>query len=109
MNVIRITKNKNSDKSVGEQDGQKKFICYTYNNILYDSMIESKKYLFVYDLPLDKSSLRVKVNRALHKINAKKLQHSIWQSDDVEALKEIVDMVKRGGGQANVLEKKIIV
>lgn len=72
-------------------------------------MGESKKFIFVYDLPSDKKSLRVKINRALHKIGAKRLQHSIWESDDLEALKEIVKTVKYAGGYANVLEKKVIV
>ena len=72
-------------------------------------MVDSKEYIIIYDLSREKKSILVKVNRALHKIGAKKFQHSIWQSDDLEGLKEIVTLIKRAGGQANILEKKIVV
>lgn len=68
-----------------------------------------KEYIIIYDLPSDKASMLVKVNRMLHKMGAKKIQHSVWQSDDLEALKEIVYAIKRSDGQARILEKRIVV
>lgn len=71
-------------------------------------MATSREYIIIYDLPREEKSLLVKINRMLHRINAKKLQHSIWQSDDLEALKDMVRIIRGAGGQANIIEKRII-
>lgn len=72
-------------------------------------MAESKEYVLIYDLPAGKKSMLVKVNRALHRLEAQKLQHSVWQSERLEDLGDIARMIKRAGGRATVLEKKVVV
>lgn len=72
-------------------------------------MAEPKEYVLIFDLPAGKKSMLVKINRTLHKMEAQKLQHSVWQSDRLEELGDIASMIKRAGGRANVLEKKVVV
>jgi len=67
-----------------------------------------KKYVIIYDMPREKKSLQVKINRALKAIKAEKLQHSVWESSDLHSLKEIVKEIRSEGGRANILEKRII-
>ena len=67
------------------------------------------KYIIVFDIPRDKKVLYVQVNRALKKINAEKIQHSVWESEDLSGLKHVLFMIKEKGGVAKILEKKIIV
>ena len=66
------------------------------------------KYLIIYDIPREKKSLLVKVNRALRCTRAEKIQHSVWESENLSVLKRIANEIKREGGTANILEKKII-
>lgn len=66
------------------------------------------RYLIIYDMPRTEKSLFVKINRMLHKIDAELLQHSVWEADDIEILTQIVSIVRQAGGEANILEKRII-
>ncbi|HLC39377.1 MAG TPA: hypothetical protein VJJ76_00660 [archaeon] len=66
------------------------------------------QYVLLYDIPREKKSFQVFVNRALKKAKAKKLQHSVWQSDDLSALRGIARKIKEENGQALILEKKVV-
>jgi CRISPR-associated endonuclease Cas2 len=66
------------------------------------------KYIIIYDMPREKKVLHVQVNRKLHAIRAERLQHSIWESEVLENLKEIAAFIRAAGGEASVLEKKIV-
>ncbi|TAL46693.1 hypothetical protein EPN87_04640 [archaeon] len=66
------------------------------------------EYILIYDMPRDKKTLHVQVNRKLHAMKAEKLQHSIWQSELLENLKEIANFIRAAGGEASVLEKKVV-
>jgi hypothetical protein len=68
-----------------------------------------KKFIIIYDIPREKKSLLVKINRILHAINAEKIQHSIWQSSDIDQLKIIANLIREEGGEARVLEVKTII
>ena len=65
-------------------------------------------YIIIYDLPSDKKSLLVKVNRELHKIGAERIQHSIWESSKLDSLKEIAELIRDNGGEAMVLEENVV-
>lgn len=65
-------------------------------------------YIIIYDLPRKERCLLVKINRMLHRMGAEKIQHSIWESENLEALKDIVRLIREAGGEANVMEKKIV-
>ena len=66
------------------------------------------KYLIIYDIPKEKKVLQVQVNRALKSIKAEKIQHSVWESDDLESLKILAKKIKSEGGKAIILEKKAL-
>ncbi|MEM5793907.1 MAG: hypothetical protein QXS48_03410 [Candidatus Aenigmatarchaeota archaeon] len=66
------------------------------------------KYIIIYDIPRDKKVLQVQVNRALKAIRAEKIQHSVWESDDIKTLRLIATRIKNQGGEAILLEKKVI-
>jgi len=68
-----------------------------------------KKFIIIYDIPREKKSLLVKINRMLHNINAEKIQHSVWQSDDMDQLKIIANIIRQEGGEARILEEKEII
>ena len=65
-------------------------------------------YIIIYDLSRSEKSLFVKINRMLHKIGAEKMQHSVWEADDFDSLKEIASLIRQRGGEASILEKKIL-
>jgi CRISPR/Cas system-associated endoribonuclease Cas2 len=65
-------------------------------------------YIIIYDIPREKKVFQVQVNRALKKIKAKKFQHSVWESDDLEGLKGIAKLIKQEGGQASIMEKRLV-
>ena len=65
-------------------------------------------YIFLYDLPREKRSLRVKINRMLHAIKSKKIQHSVWQSTSLTDFKKIKKLIERNSGQAIIMEKRLV-
>jgi CRISPR/Cas system-associated endoribonuclease Cas2 len=64
-------------------------------------------YLIVYDIRRLDNRMRLWVNRRLHKLGALKLQHSVWESDELEGLQGLVISIKSRGGKAFVLEKRV--
>jgi hypothetical protein len=65
-------------------------------------------YIILFDIPRNMGYLQVKINRLLHSINAQLIQHSVWESENLEGLKKIKDLIESNGGKAIILEKKII-
>jgi len=41
-------------------------------------------------------------------MKAKMIQHSIWQSSNLKLLKDIASLIKKEGGNASILEEKIV-
>lgn len=62
-------------------------------------------YIIVFDIGRDNPSLRVKVNRLLNKIKAKMLQDSVWQSDNLDELRQISQLIKVNGGKVLLFDK----
>jgi len=67
-----------------------------------------KDVIFIFDIPKKENTVKVRVWRDLIKINAKKIQHSVWKSDDLKNLIEIANFIKKSGGHAMILEEKLI-
>ena len=67
-----------------------------------------KNALLVFDLPRELHVQRKKINRELHSMGAKMIQHSVWSSEDFYALIEVASFIKKVGGKASILEEKII-
>jgi CRISPR-associated endonuclease Cas2 len=65
-------------------------------------------YLIVYDIKKLDHATWLKVNRRLRKLGASRMQHSLWELDDLPELNNLVRLIKSTGGKALVLEKKIV-
>lgn len=50
----------------------------------------------------------MRVLRALYSLDAKKLQHSVWKSDDLNELINIAVLIKKSGGSATILEERLL-
>ena len=67
-----------------------------------------KDFILIFDIPRNKPSIKLKVNRNLHRMNAEKVQQSAWKSDKLDKLIEIATLVKKSRGKARILEEKLI-
>ena len=68
-----------------------------------------KEFVLIFDLPKKSHSNYVKVWRDLNKIiNIKKLQHSVWKSENLNELIDVANFIKKSGGHAMILEEKLI-
>ena len=62
----------------------------------------------IFDVPRELHKVELKVNRDLHKLNSKMIQHSVWKYTDLSKLIEIATFIKKSGGSATILEEKLI-
>lgn len=67
-----------------------------------------EKFILSFDIPVNMDSFKLKINRELHRIGAKRIQQSMWQSDDLSKLVRICVLIKNVGGAARVLEERLI-
>jgi len=67
-----------------------------------------KDFILTFDIPRDHHKILLKVHRELHKISAKKVQHSLWKSENLKELIDIASFIKKSGGHAIILEEKLI-
>ncbi len=65
-------------------------------------------YLLIFDIPKGNSILNVKVNRLLKKIGADKIQNSVWRSENLKELTKISIWIRNVGGDAKILEERIV-
>lgn len=65
-------------------------------------------YLLLFDIPKGETILAVKVNRSLKAIDAKKVQNSVWKSENIKELMKIAIWIRNCGGIASILEENII-
>ena len=66
------------------------------------------KYIIIYDMPRERKVLQVQVNRYLKKIRAEKIQHSVWECEDLEGLRDVMRKINDNGGNAIIMEKKLV-
>ncbi|MEM3519633.1 MAG: hypothetical protein QXT22_04370 [Candidatus Hadarchaeales archaeon] len=62
----------------------------------------------VYDLGKSDGKVRQRVNRALRRLGAVKLQQSVWESDNLAALKLLAKCIEMEKGRAIVLRKAVV-
>lgn len=65
------------------------------------------EFLLSYDLPEEMNSERRKINRNLNKI-AVLIHDSFWKSENISELILIARFIKNCGGNARILEEKLI-
>ncbi|MEM3723113.1 MAG: hypothetical protein QW179_01500 [Candidatus Hadarchaeales archaeon] len=64
--------------------------------------------MIVYDLGKSDGKVRQRVNRALRRLGAVKLQQSVWESDNLAALKLLAKCIEMEKGRAIVLRKAVV-
>ena len=64
--------------------------------------------ILLFDIPAGEKILNVKVNRKLKSIGAEKVQNSVWKSENLKELMKIAIWIRNVGGEAKILEEKII-
>lgn len=67
-----------------------------------------KDFILMFDIPKELNRVEVRVWRDLNKINAEKIQHSLWKSNKLKELIDIATFIKNSGGTARILEEKLI-
>lgn len=67
-----------------------------------------QEFILIFDVPRELHKVELKVNRDLHKLKAKMVQHSVWKHSDLSKLIEIATFIKKSGGSATILEEKLI-
>jgi hypothetical protein len=65
-------------------------------------------FILVFDIPREDKLLKLRVNRLLHKIDAKKLQFSVWKSERLADLIDVANLIRGNKGSASILEEKFI-
>ena len=64
--------------------------------------------ILIFDIPRESNTLKLRIWRSLRGINAKKIQHSVWESGNLKEMMSIANEIKRNGGTARILEEKFI-
>ena len=64
--------------------------------------------ILIFDIPKGLHNIQVKAWRGLNSINARKIQHSVWKSNDLNELMKIAMFIKKSGGNARILEEKFV-
>lgn len=72
------------------------------------NLFVTNEFVLAFDIPTEKSQFRLKINRTLHKIGAVQVQRSLWKSNNLKELIRIATLIKNIGGQARVLEERLI-
>lgn len=67
-----------------------------------------KKFILIFDIPRSMNTLKSRVNRRLHDMEAEMLQHSVWRSSDLSSLSEIAVKIKEQG-KAMIVEECLVV
>jgi hypothetical protein len=67
-----------------------------------------KEAILIFDIPREHRNIELKAWRDLNKMNAKMIQHSVWESNNLKSLMDIALFVKKSGGEARILEEKFI-
>jgi len=65
-------------------------------------------FVLSFDLPQEFSTPRVRIFRELRKIDARHIHDSFWKSDSLEDLTSVATMIKKFGGDAVILEERLV-
>jgi len=65
-------------------------------------------FILSFDLPKEFSTPRVRIFRELKKVDAKLIHESFWKSDSLEDLISVAMLIKKFGGDAVILEEKLV-
>ena len=69
---------------------------------------QMKDVILLFDIPREERRIELKIWRELKRLDAKMVQHSVWKSDKLQDLIDIATFIKKSGGQATILEEKLV-
>jgi len=67
-----------------------------------------KKFLLAFDIPTQQRYFKKRINLMLRRMNARMVQRSLWESENLEGLIRIATLIRNVGGRARILEEKFI-
>ena len=67
-----------------------------------------EKFLLAFDIPANERMFRKKINQILKKIDAKMIQKSLWESEDLNKLLNIAVLIKNIGGVVYVFQAEVL-
>ena len=65
-------------------------------------------FVISFDIPFDELTEKRRINRELHRMNARMVQQSFWEHDNLNQLIAVASRIKSVGGSARILEEKFI-
>ena len=57
-------------------------------------------FVISFDIPVEEETEKRRINRELHRINARRIQQSFWEHDNLNQLMQIALRIKSIGGSA---------
>lgn len=75
---------------------------------VYQNKAVNMTNILIFDISRENRILELKVNRQLHKIQARMIQHSVWKSKNLQGLMSIAMKIKKSGGSARILEERFV-
>ncbi len=68
----------------------------------------SQHHVLMFDVPRNLNTVEKKINRRLHKMRAKMMQHSVWKHHSIKDLIDVAMEIKNSGGKAVILEERLV-
>ena len=65
-------------------------------------------FVIVFDIPTNERIEKVRINRELHRMGAKRVQDSFWRHENLKQLIKIAVRIRSIGGKAEILEEKFL-
>lgn len=65
-------------------------------------------FVLIFDIPESEAVEKVRINRELHRINARMIQNSVWKHEDLKELISFAIRIRNLGGKASILEEKFV-
>lgn len=73
-----------------------------------EKMKDRSQFVIVFDIPRGASTLRNRVHRTFIKFGVKKIQESVWSSDNSSLLLNVAEQIKTQGGKVKVFRAESI-
>jgi len=70
--------------------------------------MKDQSFILYFDLRSNEKSMKLRIFKELKRSGAKMILHSFWKSDDLQDLIYIAMLIKKGNGEARILEEKFI-
>jgi pseudouridine-5'-phosphate glycosidase len=65
-------------------------------------------FVLIFDIPEREAVEKVRINRELHRAEAKMIQNSVWGHENLNQLIDFAVRIRNLGGKASILEEKFI-